>query len=242
MIGRRTVDPMVRGSLRPEGDWHSNGHHSNGHHSNGHHSNGHAAAPAPSAPSGAFDPSEGFDPSAGFDAWDELRREIARSRRYGHEFVLIRIPHGGSPAPRRSRWSRSRRSRDFARALRSLVRTLDRVWTSNGSLYLLLPESNRAAGESLLGRLREAAPELLPDYGIRLAAFPADGLTSGALLETLGKSKENGALGDVRESAHLASLPPREGEGDDGRMRVPALEAGPSVELGRRSMAHAQGG
>lgn len=213
MIGRRAVDPMVGGSLRPDADWHSNGH-----------------AAEPSAQ------------SEGFDAWEELRREIARSRRYGHEFVLIRIPLAALPPPvRRSRWSRLRRSRDLARALRSLVRTLDRVWTSNGSLYLLLPESNRAAGEGLLARVREAAPELLPDRGVRLAAFPVDGLTSGALLEAVSKSNENRALGHVRESVHRASLPAREGENDDGRIRVPALHAEPGVEMTERSMARAQG-
>lgn len=213
MNGERAVDAMRRSSSRFETRRHSNG---------------------PATAHGA--------PGERGDAWEELRREIARSRRYGHDFVLIRVPHALSLPVRRSRWPRSRRSEDVARKLRSLVRVLDRVWANNGSVYVLLPESDRPAGERLLARVREAAPELFPDDGVHLAAFPADGLTSGALLAALGKGKENGAGGDVLESANLASLPPREGETDDGRIRLRALTLETSVELTERSMAHAESG
>lgn len=135
------------------------------------------------------------------DGWEELRREIARSRRYGHGFVLIRIPQAVVPPVRRARWRRSRRPDARLRTLRSLVRVLDRVWASADSLYVLLPESDRTAGEGLLARLKEAVPGLVPERGVRLVAFPADGLTSGALLEALERPEEERILAGVRKSA-----------------------------------------
>ena len=112
-----------------------------------------------------WNPSSAMPSPTRLDVWDDLRREIARSRRYGHEFALIRIPARDATSARRSRWSRPGRPRDAAHVLRSLVRTLDYVWTSNGALYVLLPESDRGAGVRLLARIRETAPELLPEHG-----------------------------------------------------------------------------
>ncbi len=177
---------------------------------------------------------------ANSDAWDDLRREIARSRRYGHEFALIRIPARASASPRRSRWARPGRAGEPAQIVRSLVRTLDYVWTSNGSLYVLLPESNREAGERLLARIREAAPMLLPERGVRLAAFPADGMTSGALLKALDPGTDAGAVVGTADRDDVAPLPPREGESDGGR-RVPALPLAAGMNVTDSLMRHAEG-
>ena len=174
------------------------------------------------------------------DVWEDLRREIARSRRYGHEFALIRIPAAEATSARRSRWSRPGRPRDAAGVLRSLVRTLDYVWTSNGALYVLLPESNREAGERLLARIRETAPELLPEHGVRLAAFPEDGITGGALLKAVDSANETKTLGRIRRRAEVATRPALEGEGHAGR-RVPALHLAAGVDLTETQMRHAEG-
>jgi hypothetical protein len=106
---------------------------------------------------------------------DELRRELDRSRRFGHEFVLLRM-------------DRSHRSGDadfdLARKLRARLRSIDSVWGVRKQAFVLLPESGRDAADGLVARLRREAPGLLPD-DVRVAAFPADGLTGGALLELL---------------------------------------------------------
>ncbi len=174
------------------------------------------------------------------DVWDDLRREIARSRRYGHEFALIRIPARDATSARRSRWSRPGRPRDAAHVLRSLVRTLDYVWTSNGALYVLLPESDRGAGVRLLARIRETAPELLPEHGVRLAAFPADGVTSGALLKALEGGKETGTRSRIPRRDDVATRPALEGEVHGGR-RVSALHLATGMDLTETQMRHAEG-
>lgn len=174
------------------------------------------------------------------DVWEDLRREIARSRRYGHEFALIRIPARDATSARRSRWSRPGRPREAAQVLRSLVRTLDYVWASDGALYVLLPESDRGAGERLLARIRETAPELLPEHGVRLAAFPADGMTSGALLKALDRGKETGNVGRIRHRDDVATRPALEGEGHAGR-RVSALHLATGMDLTETQMRHAEG-
>ncbi len=174
------------------------------------------------------------------DVWDDLRREIARSRRYGHEFALIRIPARDATSARRSRWSRPGRPRDAAHVLRSLVRTLDYVWTSNGALYVLLPESDRGAGVRLLARIRETAPELLPEHGVRLAAFPADGVTSGALLKDVEGGKETGTRSRIPRRDDVATRPALEGEVHGGR-RVSALHLATGMDLTETQMRHAEG-
>ncbi len=117
----------------------------------------------------------GRDESTGSGPWAELRREIARARRFTRPFAIIRI--------------KRRRNDDgwvaYGRALGSLVRSVDAMWEADDAVFLLLPESDRAAGERLVARLRHDAPELVPAEDVALAAFPEDGLTSGALLSHL---------------------------------------------------------
>ena len=101
------------------------------------------------------------------DVWDELRREIARSRRFGRSFALVRI------------------GRISGTRLAPSMRTIDREWVANGVTYVLLPECDRAAGESLVARLRRELSDVLAGCAVAVASFPEDGLTSGALLKTL---------------------------------------------------------
>ncbi len=101
------------------------------------------------------------------DEWDELRREIARCRRYERTFALVRIDRIVGPA------------------LDSQVRSIDRTWTTGGATYVLLPEADRDAGESFVARLRREAAASVDGARMTVASFPDEGLTSGALLEVL---------------------------------------------------------
>jgi hypothetical protein len=108
------------------------------------------------------------------EGWRELRRELDRSRRFGHEFVLMRMP----------RVADGRGSADLLQSLPARLRSVDSVWGVRRQAYLLLPEADRDVAVALVARLRRESPDLLPE-DVRLAAFPTDGLTGGALLELL---------------------------------------------------------
>lgn len=127
----------------------------------------------------------------GSDPWEDFRRELSRARRYGHQFVLIRIPGGEvvrkAPGrlPKRPRRRLEQRHDDGTRGFASLLRTVDLSWSHRGDVYLLLPESDRPMGEALLTRIRQLAPDVLPVSDVRMVVFPEDGWTSGALLTAL---------------------------------------------------------
>ena len=111
--------------------------------------------------------------------WAEFRRELRRSRRAGRPMTLLRTlaPLGPDTPPEEDPEARSRR-------LHEHLRLVDRTWVDDGAVYILLPETSRAAADALLSRLHTAAPELLPG-DVRLATFPDDGLTSGALISAV---------------------------------------------------------
>ena len=76
----------------------------------------------------------------------------------------------------------------MARTVSSLLRRVDRVWPGGTSLYLLLPECDRAMGEAMLARIREPLAKVLSEedlLAISSALFPDDGFTSGALFDAL---------------------------------------------------------
>jgi hypothetical protein len=110
--------------------------------------------------------------------WAEFRRELRRSRRSGRPMTLLRTQ--GPPALAAMIDDPDARSRD----LHEHLRLVDRTWVDDGSVYILLPETPRAAADSLVTRLATVAPELLPGE-VRLATFPDDGLTSCALISAV---------------------------------------------------------
>jgi hypothetical protein len=110
--------------------------------------------------------------------WAEFRRELRRSRRSGRPMTLLRTQ--GPPALAAMIDDPDARSRD----LHEHLRLVDRTWVDDGSVYILLPETPRVAADSLVTRLATVAPELLPGE-VRLATFPDDGLTSGALISAV---------------------------------------------------------
>lgn len=118
---------------------------------------------------------DGAEALSAHAGWNELRRELERSRRFGHEFVLIRM----------ERTHRSSQGTvDLVRKLPARLRSSDSVWGAHKNTFVLLPEAHRDVGVALIARLRRESPGLLP-ADVRLASFPTDGLTRGALLDLL---------------------------------------------------------
>jgi hypothetical protein len=125
-------------------------------------------------------------------SFEDLGREVSRSRRFEHPFVLARVPLTGSGA------DADRRHERTLALLSSLIRTVDRMWLDGKDVYLLFPESDRVKGGKALVRLREPLSEVLSEQeldGITFAVFaPDECLTSGALLSAL-----RGRVSDARE-------------------------------------------
>lgn len=87
--------------------------------------------------------------------------EVNRSRRFGHQLVLVRVDC----------------TEDTARWLVGRLRSTDWAWRRRGATYLLLVETDRAGARELI----ERQSERLPTSAFRLAVFPDDALTVGAL-------------------------------------------------------------
>ena len=117
--------------------------------------------------------------------WAEFRREMRRARRGVKALTILRIPVAD---PGVDDAALNLRSEDIAGHLR----LVDRTWVDDGSVYVLLPESPRAAADVLLSRIRAVAPALLP-ADVRTATFPDDGLTSGAIIAAV----HGASLGEV---------------------------------------------
>jgi hypothetical protein len=106
--------------------------------------------------------------------WAEFRREMRRARRGVKALTILRIPFTNGSLDEASLGVRSE-------SVGAHLRLVDRTWVDDGSIYVLLPESTRPAAEALLTRVRSLAPGLLP-ADVRVATFPDDGLTSGAII------------------------------------------------------------
>jgi hypothetical protein len=114
--------------------------------------------------------------------WEEVGRELDRSRRHGRSFVLLRVIRAGAGLN-----GSPRRADDL---YRDVVRSIDRVWTRRGDVYLLLPECTRTMAEDLVRRVSTETPELMSADQVCIAAFPEDGVTQGALLRVLDGSDD----------------------------------------------------
>ena len=112
-------------------------------------------------------------PIASQTGWEDVHRELARARRYQRSMAILRLPGGaGTDASER------------AIAIVPYLRRIDRIWSEHGDVNVLLPDTDRAAAERLVGRLQARQPAAVgPSPAI--ATFPVDGLTSGALLAVL---------------------------------------------------------
>jgi hypothetical protein len=163
-------------------------------------------------------------PSTPEDPWGLARRELERSRRYGHPLALVRVvpitARSESAAPTASSIRRGRRTRagragrdaaaELVLALRDTLRDIDAVWTDRRGVFLLLPESDVAAGRALVSRLRGGErPFLTAEDDVRVGAFPADGLTLDALIAAVTRPVPAPALPvATREPDHDAAETP----------------------------------
>lgn len=136
-------------------------------------------------------------PAAGPLQLDALDHELERARRYERRFCILRLPvdHESSDAHLAEQGSS-----DFFASLRSI----DVAWIDDDGVTILLPEVGRSEGETCVRRLHELAPGLAGDA--RLAVFPEDGLTRGALLEALASSPST-ARSAAPEPASRPGLP-----------------------------------
>ncbi len=129
--------------------------------------------------------------------WTEFRRELRRSRRGGRPLTLLRLPGDelptdgpDGPADLTTR----------ARRLGLHLRLVDRTWIDSGSIYIMLPESPRSAADILVDRIRSTAPGQLPEH-VRVATFPEDGLTSGAIIAAVNDGAIDAVPIPIRHTA-----------------------------------------
>lgn len=122
-------------------------------------------------------PESGGEALNGRDGWEELARELERSRRYGREFALVAIASG----------TRSQRFAvaAFREAVDRLVRRIDSVWSDREMVFALLPESPRGAALRLVERVAKTTPAASCEWTTAVAVFPVDAVTAAGLLETL---------------------------------------------------------
>jgi hypothetical protein len=140
--------------------------------------------------------------AADLGSFEDLEREVSRSRRFGHKFLLARIPR------RRTGAEADGWHEQTLALLSSLIRTVDRVWSDGKDVYVLLPESDRAMGTAALARIREPLSQVLSEEeldGITFAVFGTDECpTSGALLAALRRRVKDA-------KTHAPGLPEKAG-------------------------------
>ena len=110
-------------------------------------------------------------------AWGSVELELERSRRSGRGFVLLTLPCSSN--------GNRRAGEPSAKLVAGQLRALDEAWYDEGLFYVLLAEADRSSARIVVERIRTELPELLAPGEARIAAFPDDGLTAGALRETL---------------------------------------------------------
>ena len=110
---------------------------------------------APTRGTSSAESSTGAGATRGRSSWFASRAEAARDRN-----------QDGHSANRDSMYEEMLQIGAF-------LRSVDRAWLADESVYVLLPESDRAMGEAFLTRVRRLAPEVLPDEGRQAGRVPA---------------------------------------------------------------------
>jgi len=160
--------------------------------------------------------------------WFALSREIDRCRRYRHPLSLVRVAGIGSPGlavgspgldavvtapPRREGRPgirRHHRRPDLAAALRGVLRSGDEAWRHGAAVFVLAPETDGAAAEGMVARIRPVAVHVLgTPVDVRVAVFPEDGITAPALRRALEAREARFAAtrASVRHAAGWVALP-----------------------------------
>ena len=113
------------------------------------------------------------------DVWSAFERELARARRYKRSLALIRgpIPGGTRLTPPHELLTRVGES----------LRAVDTVWVQDEALWLLIPEADHEVAARVAERL--AATDAIQPEAIRIASFPLDALTAGALISMVQRNQ-----------------------------------------------------
>lgn len=142
----------------------------------------------------AIGPAFGRRPAATLDSLTGhqlLAAEMARSRRYGRSFVLVRVrpADGASPVEMGQ--------------LAACVRGTDHAWLENDDLYVIMPEATRDDAGRLRERMRKVLGSRFVGAIFRAAAFPVDALTAGALVSLVSADDITRSIGAASEVAEL---------------------------------------
>lgn len=137
--------------------------------------------------------------------YDEVRREMDRARRHERPLAIARLEFskdGGG-------FSSARQMLDELNKVgaRPLWRSTDRFWRDGRNLFLLLPETRAASALAMVERALRARSETVVDA--RVASFPENGVTVGALFQTLGSSPP--AADDVMPQSEAGVAAPASG-------------------------------
>jgi len=137
---------------------------------------------------------------------EELWNELTRSRRYERSFLLLRIRLARPAAVARARRPRRpvERHKTDGGLLHGVFRRIDRVWEDEDDFYVLLPECDRSKGDAVVSRVRALLVDSLGEAEIAMAAFPDDGVTSGALLVALRRRSSHWQGGRGSDQPELA--------------------------------------
>ena len=116
------------------------------------------------------------------EGWAEFRRELRRSRR-GVRPMTLAAPARAEPTtaapPRRPIWSVA------SRRLHGTCASSTGPGSTRAASTCCCPSRRASAADALLGRLRRAIARSSVPEDVRIATFPDDGLTSGALISAV---------------------------------------------------------
>lgn len=107
-------------------------------------------------------------------SWADFRRELARARRHERPLSIARLPGGAT----------GRSAVALTAGPHRRLRRIDLAWSEGADVVILMPESDRAAAERAVGRISGTLG--IDPAAARIATFPADGLTTVALVEAVG--------------------------------------------------------
>ena len=128
------------------------------------------------------------------DGRSAFQMELDRARRHRRTFAMARLELAtAQPVGSGSTGVDRGTSAATISLIAGSLRITDRVWLDDGDAVVLLPESDRLTAEAFADRLRSATQSLFSSRWA-IAAFPDDGLTSGALLDALERGMLGGAV------------------------------------------------
>jgi hypothetical protein len=107
--------------------------------------------------------------------WHAFEHELSRARRYERPISLIRGP---LPSP-----SEATAQLDAMADINKSLRTVDTAWIDGGALWILATEADRNMADQLVERI--VGSTWLERDEVRIASFPDDALTAGALISML---------------------------------------------------------